>query len=247
MADSSTRPRRHHRADSPDSVLAIRLARTRFKVDLISLTPVKRSHSVCFARRIQIVAISNRQPSATTSGSTSTTHRRRSDFLSHQLAVQRELRSGRPRYRIDGPSRCPVQTATAKASLSRRFRWHALQDGPLRMARTKTGTANCLYALDEAGPRKESEACVRKFEFGISSSDPRRDRSLPWRRAQNMTKMEIRPSRRRGLVAMRLRLIYGTRHDDVLPAVREPIFQAGAKLRQREFIPSPPTAIPARE
>jgi len=227
---------------------AMKLAELGSKVDLISLTPVKRSHSVCAQGGINSCNDQTRQL-----GDDEWKHLDDTvyggDFLSHQPPVK-EMAYWAPKV-IELMDRLGVPfNRTGEGFIDRR-RFGGTLYKRTAFAGATTGQ-QLLYALDEQVRRKESEGLVRKFEFwdflGPIQDETGRCRGVV---AQNMTSMEIRAFPADAVVVATggCGLIYGRSTMSVFctGSAASRCFQAGAKYGNAEFIQVHPTAIPGAD
>lgn len=227
---------------------AMKLAELGAKVDLISLTPVKRSHSVCAQGGINSCNDQTRQLGDdewhhfddTVYGG---------DFLNHQPPVK-EMAFWAPKV-IDLMDRLGVTfNRTGEGFIDRR-RFGGTLYKRTAFAGATTGQ-QLLYALDEQVRRHVTEGAVRKFEFW-DFLGPIQDESGRCRGAvaQNMTTMEIRAFPADAVVVATggCGLIYGRSTMSVFctGSAASRCFQAGAKYANAEFIQVHPTAIPGAD
>jgi len=227
---------------------AMRLAELGIKVDLISLTPVKRSHSVCAQGGINSVNDSTRQL-----GDNEWKHFDDSvyggDFLNHQPPVK-EMAYWAPRI-IDLMDRLGVTfNRTGEGFLDRR-RFGGTLYKRTAFAGATTGQ-QLLYALDEQVRRWESEGMVKKYEYW-DFLNPIQDETGRCRGivAQDLVSMEIKAFPADAVVVATggCGLVYGRSTMSVFctgSAVSR-CFQSGVKYANGEFIQVHPTAIPGSD
>ncbi|TWU37826.1 Fumarate reductase flavoprotein subunit [Novipirellula aureliae] len=227
---------------------AMRLAELGIKVDLISLTPVKRSHSVCAQGGINSVNDSTRQL-----GDDEWKHFDDSvyggDFLNHQPPVK-EMAYWAPRI-IDLMDRLGVTfNRTGEGFLDRR-RFGGTLYKRTAFAGATTGQ-QLLYALDEQVRRWESEGMVKKYEYW-DFLNPIQDETGRCRGivAQDLVSMKIKAFPADAVVVATggCGLVYGRSTMSVFctgSAVSR-CFQSGVKYANGEFIQVHPTAIPGSD
>ncbi|MCD0459335.1 succinate dehydrogenase flavoprotein subunit [Roseiconus lacunae] len=226
----------------------MKLAELGIHVDLISLTPVKRSHSVCAQGGINSCNDQTRQL-----GDNEWKHFDDTvyggDFLNHQPPVK-EMAYWAPKV-IDLMDRLGVPfNRTGEGFLDRR-RFGGTLYKRTAFAGATTGQ-QLLYALDEQVRRRESEGQVRKFEFwdfqGLIQDGSGRCRGVV---AQDMVSMELRAFPADAVVVATggCGLIYGRSTMSVFcsGSAASRCFQAGAKYGNGEFIQVHPTAIPGSD
>lgn len=226
----------------------MKLAELGATVDLISLTPVKRSHSVCAQGGINSCNDATRQL-----GDAEWKHLDDTvyggDFLNHQPPVK-EMAFWAPKV-IELMDRLGVPfNRTGEGFIDRR-RFGGTLYKRTAFAGATTGQ-QLLYALDEQVRRREAEGAVRKFEFwdflGPIQDEDGRCRGAV---AQNMTTMEIRSFPADAVVVATggCGLIYGRSTMSVFctGSAASRCFQAGAKYGNAEFIQVHPTAIPGAD
>ncbi|MEM0926890.1 MAG: succinate dehydrogenase flavoprotein subunit, partial [Planctomycetota bacterium] len=226
----------------------MKLAELGVEVDLISLTPVKRSHSVCAQGGINSCNDQTRQL-----GDDEWKHFDDTvyggDFLNHQPPVK-EMAFWAPKV-IDLMDRLGVPfNRTGEGFIDRR-RFGGTLYKRTAFAGATTGQ-QLLYALDEQVRRRESEGSVRKFEFwdflGPIQDETGRCRGVV---AQDMVSMEMRAFPADAVVVATggCGLVYGRSTMSVFctgSAVSR-CFQAGARYANGEFIQVHPTAIPGSD
>lgn len=217
-------------------------------VDLISLTPVKRSHSVCAQGGINSCNDQTRQL-----GDSEWNHFDDTvyggDFLQHQPPVK-EMAYWAPKV-IDLMDRLGVTFNRTQEGYLDRRRFGGTLFKRTAFAGATTGQ-QLLYALDEQVRRWESQGMVRKFEFW-DFLGPIQDESgrCVGAVAQDMTSMEIRafPADATVVATGGCGLIYGRSTMSVFcnGSAASRCFQAGAKYANAEFIQVHPTAIPGAD
>ncbi|KAA5545940.1 succinate dehydrogenase flavoprotein subunit [Roseiconus nitratireducens] len=226
----------------------MKLAELGIEVDLISLTPVKRSHSVCAQGGINSCNDQTRQL-----GDDEWKHFDDTvyggDFLNHQPPVK-EMAYWAPKV-IDLMDRLGVPfNRTGEGFIDRR-RFGGTLYKRTAFAGATTGQ-QLLYALDEQVRRREAEGMVRKFEFW-DFLGPIQDASGRCRGvvAQDMVSMEIRAFPADAVVVATggCGLVYGRSTMSVFctGSAASRCFQAGAKYANGEFIQVHPTAIPGSD
>lgn len=226
----------------------MKLAELGASVDLISLTPVKRSHSVCAQGGINSCNDQTRQL-----GDDEWKHFDDTvyggDFLNHQPPVK-EMAFWAPKV-IDLMDRLGVPfNRTGEGFIDRR-RFGGTLYKRTAFAGATTGQ-QLLYALDEQVRRRQAEGSVRKFEYydflGPIQDDDGRCRGVV---AQNMTTMEIQSFAADAVVVATggCGLLYGRSTMSVFctGSAASRCFQAGAKYANAEFIQVHPTAIPGAD
>lgn len=227
---------------------AMKLAELGVHVDLISLTPVKRSHSVCAQGGINSCNDQTRQL-----GDSEWTHLDDTvyggDFLNHQPPVK-EMAFWGPKV-IDLMDRLGVPfNRTGEGFLDRR-RFGGTLYKRTAFAGATTGQ-QLLYALDEQVRRREAEGSITKYEFwdflGPILDDSRRCRGIV---AQDMVSMKIRALEADAVVVASggYGLIYGRSTMSVFcnGSAASRCYQAGATYANGEFIQVHPTAIPGSD
>ncbi len=227
---------------------AMKLAELEVDVDLMSLTPVKRSHSVCAQGGINSCNDQTRQL-----GDSEWKHLDDTvyggDFLQHQPPVK-EMAYWAPKI-IDLMDRLGVTfNRTGEGYLDHR-RFGGTLYKRTAFAGATTGQ-QLLYALDEQVRRWETEGRIRKFEFW-DFLGPVLDENGQCRGCigQDLVSMEIRsfPADAVILASGGCGLIYGQSTMSMIctgSAVSR-AFQAGAKYGNGEFIQVHPTAIPGAD
>lgn len=217
-------------------------------VDLISLTPVKRSHSVCAQGGINSCNDQTRQL-----GDSEWKHLDDTvyggDFLQHQPPVK-EMAYWAPKV-IDLMDRLGVTFNRTQEGFLDRRRFGGTLYKRTAFAGATTGQ-QLLYALDEQVRRWESQGLVRKFEFWdflgpIQDSSGRCVGAV----AQDMVSMQVRafPADATLVASGGCGLIYGRSTMSVFcnGSAASRCFQAGAKYANGEFIQVHPTAIPGAD
>ncbi len=226
----------------------MKLCELGYAVDLISLTPVKRSHSVCAQGGINSCNDQTRQL-----GDSEWKHFDDTvyggDFLQHQPPVK-EMSFWAPKI-IELMDRLGVTfNRTPEGFLDRR-RFGGTLYKRTAFAGATTGQ-QLLYALDEQVRRWEAEGMVRKFEFWdflgpITDDDGRCVGAI----AQDMVSMQIRafPADATIVASGGCGLLYGRSTMSVFcnGSAASRCMQAGAKYANAEFIQVHPTAIPGAD
>ncbi|HJT33258.1 MAG TPA: succinate dehydrogenase flavoprotein subunit [Pirellulales bacterium] len=227
---------------------AMKLAELGVAVDLMSLTPVKRSHSVCAQGGINTVNSTTRQQ-----GDSEWLHFDDTvyggDFLQHQPPVK-EMTEWGPRI-IDLMDRLGVTFNRTQEG----FRDHRRFGGTLYKRTAFAGATTgqqLLYALDEQVRRWQTEGKVTKYEFWDFLA-PIIDESGVCRGAvaQDMVTMEIRAFAADAVLVASggCGLIYGrsTMSMACTGSAAARCFLAGAKYGNGEFIQVHPTAVPGAD
>ena len=226
----------------------MKLAELGVSVDMISLTPVKRSHSVCAQGGINSCNDATRQL-----GDDEWKHFDDTvyggDFLNHQPPVK-EMAYWAPKV-IDLMDRLGVPFNRTQEGFIDRRRFGGTLYKRTAFAGATTGQ-QLLYALDEQVRRYESEGLVRKFEFwdflGPIQDESGRCRGVV---AQDMVTMEIRsfPADAAVVATGGCGLIYGRSTMSVFctGSAASRCFQKGANYGNGEFIQVHPTAIPGAD
>ena len=226
----------------------MKLAELGVQVDLISLTPVKRSHSVCAQGGINSCNDQTRQL-----GDDEWKHLDDTvyggDFLNHQPPVK-EMAYWAPKV-IELMDRLGVPfNRTVEGFIDRR-RFGGTLYKRTAFAGATTGQ-QLLYALDEQVRRREAEGLVRKFEFwdflGPMKDSEGRCCGVV---AQDMVSMKIQAFPADAVVVATggCGLVYGRSTMSVFctGSAASRCYQAGAKYANGEFIQVHPTAIPGSD
>ncbi len=227
---------------------AMRLAEMGLDVDLMSLAPVKRSHSVCAQGGINSCNDLTRQ-----SGDSEWKHFDDTvyggDFLQHQPPVK-EMADWGPKI-IHLMDRLGVPFNRTQEGYLDRRRFGGTLYKRTAFSGATTGQ-QLLYVLDEQVRRWEAEGHVRKFE-SWDFLGPVLDDQGVCRGAvgQDLVSMEIRafPADAVVIASGGCGLIFGKSTNSMActgSAVSR-AFQAGAKYGNPEFIQVHPTAIPAAD
>jgi len=226
----------------------MKLAEMGVEVDLMSLTPVKRSHSVCAQGGINACNDQTRQL-----GDSEWKHFDDTvyggDFLQHQPPVK-EMADWAPKV-IDLMDRLGVTFNRTQEGFIDRRRFGGTLYKRTAFAGATTGQ-QLLYALDEQVRRWESAGVVKKYEFW-DFLGPILDENGNCRGcvAQDLVTMEIRSFAADAVVVATggCGLIYGRSTMSMVctgSAVSR-CFQAGAKYGNPEFVQVHPTAIPGAD
>ncbi len=228
--------------------VTMKLCELGIPVDLVSLVPVKRSHSVCAQGGINSCNDATRQL-----GDTEWHHFDDTvyggDFLNHQPPVK-EMCEWAPKV-IDLMDRLGVPFNRTEEGFLDRRRFGGTLFKRTAFAGATTGQ-QLLYALDEQVRRWESEGQVRKFEHWDFLA-PVLDDQGKCRGAviQNLHTMEIQALRGDSVVIATggPGLLYGRSTMSVMctGSAASRCFQAGAKFANAEFIQVHPTAIPGAD
>jgi succinate dehydrogenase / fumarate reductase flavoprotein subunit len=227
---------------------AVRIAESGTKVDLLSLVPVKRSHSVCAQGGINACNDVARQQ-----GYSEWQHMDETliggDFLNHQPPVY-EMTHWAPRI-IDLLDRMGVPfNRTAEGMRDLRLFGGSLFKRT-HFAGASTGQ-QLLYGLDEQTRRYEAQGLVRKFEFW-EFLRPILDDTGACKGivAQDMRSMEVRAFRGDAVVMASggNGLMFGKSTMSVIctGAAVARCYKAGAALGNPEMIQVHPTAIPGED
>ena len=227
---------------------AMKLAELGNQVDLMSLTPVKRSHSVCAQGGINAVNDQTRQL-----GDTEALHLDDTvyggDFLQHQPPVK-EMADWGPRI-IDLMDRLGVTFNRTTEGFMDRRRFGGTLYKRTAFAGATTGQ-QLLYALDEQVRRWESEKQITKFEYW-DFLGPIIDHQGICRGCvgQNLVSMEIRAFKADAVIVASggCGLIFGrsTMSMACTGSAAGRCFQAGVHYANGEFIQVHPTAIPGAD
>lgn len=226
----------------------MQLAELDVQVDLMSLTPVKRSHSVCAQGGINSVNAVTRQQ-----GDNEWLHLDDTvyggDFLQHQPPVK-EMTAWGPRI-IDLMDRLGVPFNRTPEGFRDQRRFGGTLFKRTAFAGATTGQ-QLLYALDEQVRRWETEGRVKKYEFWDFLA-PVLDANGVCRGciAQDLVTMEIRSFAADAVVIASggCGLIYGRSTMSMVctGSAAARCFRAGAKYGNAEFIQVHPTAIPGAD
>jgi succinate dehydrogenase / fumarate reductase flavoprotein subunit len=226
----------------------MKLSELGVSVDLLSLTPVKRSHSVCAQGGINSVNDLTRQQ-----GDDEWQHFDDTiyggDFLQNQPPVK-EMAYWAPKV-IDLMDRLGVTFNRTPEGFIDRRRFGGTLYKRTAFAGATTGQ-QLLYALDEQVRRYESEGLVKKYEFwdflGPVMDDNGRCVGAV---AQDMVSMQIRSFAADAVIVATggNGLVFGRSTMSVFctGSAASRCFQAGAKLGNPEFIQVHPTAIPGAD
>ncbi len=227
---------------------AMKLAEIGVDVDLISLTPVKRSHSVCAQGGINSVNDQTRQL-----GDSEYLHLDDTvyggDFLQHQPPVK-EMADWAPKI-IDLMDRLGVTfNRTTEGFLDHR-RFGGTLYKRTCFAGATTGQ-QLIYALDEQVRRHEVEGKITKYEFWDFLGPILDDNGIcRGGVGQDLTSMEIRsfPADAVIVASGGPGLIYGRSTMSMVctGSAASRCYQAGAKYGNAEFIQVHPTAIPGAD
>ena len=227
---------------------AMRLAEMGVDVDLMSLTPVKRSHSVCAQGGINSCNDLTRQ-----AGDSEWKHFDDTvyggDFLQHQPPVK-EMAYWGPKI-INLMDRLGVPFNRTQEGYLDRRRFGGTMYKRTAFSGATTGQ-QLLYALDEQVRRWESEGHVKKYEFwdflGPILDDQGVCRGCV---GQDLVSMEIRafPADAVMIASGGCGLVFGksTMSMACTGSAVSRAFQAGAKYGNPEFIQVHPTAIPGAD
>ena len=226
----------------------MRLAEAGRTVDLVSLAPVKRSHSVCAQGGINAVnAVTRQQGDSEWKHFDDTVYG--GDFLQHQPPVK-EMCDWGPRI-IDLLDRLGVMFNRTPEGFRDCRRFGGTLFRRTAFAGATTGQ-QLLYALDEQVRRWEVEGRVVKYETA-DFLGPVRDDEGVCRGAviQDLHTMEIRalPADAVVLATGGCGLIFGrsTNSTACTGAAGARAYQAGARYANGEFIQVHPTAIPGAD
>jgi len=226
----------------------MRLAELGIQVDLMSLTPVKRSHSVCAQGGINSVNDQTRQL-----GDSEWLHLDDTvyggDFLQHQPPVK-EMAYWAPKI-IDLMDRLGVPFNRTQEGFRDQRRFGGTLFKRTAFSGATTGQ-QLLYALDEQVRRWEVDGLVKKYEFwdflGPVLDDEGVCRGAV---AQDLVTMEIRSFPADAVIVATggCGLIYGrsTMSMACTGSAASRCFQAGVKYGNGEFIQVHPTAIPGAD
>jgi succinate dehydrogenase / fumarate reductase flavoprotein subunit len=227
---------------------AMKLAELGVAVDLMSLTPVKRSHSVCAQGGINSVNALTRQQ-----GDNESLHFDDTvyggDFLQHQPPVK-EMTWWGPKI-IDLMDRLGVPFNRTDEGFRDQRRFGGTLFKRTAFAGATTGQ-QLLYALDEQVRRWESEGKIRKFEFWDFLA-PIIDDAGVCRGCvgQDLYSMEIRafPADAVIVASGGAGLIFGRSTMSMVctGSAASRCYQAGARYGNAEFVQVHPTAIPGAD
>jgi len=227
---------------------SMRLAELGVGVDLVSLVPVKRSHSVCAQGGINSVnALTRQQGDNEWKHFDDTVYG--GDFLQHQPPVK-EMADWGPRI-VDLMDRLGVPFNRTPEGFRDQRRFGGTLYKRTAFAGATTGQ-QLLYALDEQVRRREVEGRVKKWEFW-DFLGPVRDASGRCRGAicQDLVTMQFRafPADAVVLATGGCGLLYGRSTMSMVcngSAVSR-AYRAGAWYGNGEFIQVHPTAIPGAD
>ncbi|MGE0607300.1 MAG: succinate dehydrogenase flavoprotein subunit [Pirellulales bacterium] len=227
---------------------SMQLAESGYDVDLMSLVPVKRSHSVCAQGGINSVNHQTRQQGDheglhfddTVYGG---------DFLQHQPPVK-EMCNWGPRI-IDLMDRLGVPFNRTEEGFRDQRRFGGTLFKRTAFAGATTGQ-QLLYTLDEQVRRWEAEGKIKKYEFwdflGPILDDAGVCRGAV---AQDLVNMEIRsfPADAVLVATGGCGLIYGRSTMSMVctGSAASRCYRAGAKYGNPEFIQVHPTAVPGAD
>lgn len=227
---------------------AMKLAELGVAVDLMSLTPVKRSHSVCAQGGINSVNNLTRQQ-----GDTEWLHFDDTvyggDFLQHQPPVK-EMTQWGPKI-IDMMDRLGVPFNRTAEGFRDQRRFGGTLFKRTAFAGATTGQ-QLLYSLDEQVRRWESEGLVKKYEFW-DFLGPVIDEQGICRGCigQDLVSMEIRAFAADAVLVCSggSGLIYGRSTMSMVctGSAASRCFRRGAKYANAEFVQVHPTAVPGAD
>ena len=226
----------------------MRLAESGIHVDLVSLVPVKRSHSVCAQGGINSVnALTRQQGDNEWKHFDDTVYG--GDFLQHQPPVK-EMADWGPRI-IDLMDRLGVPFNRTPEGFRDQRRFGGTLYKRTSFAGATTGQ-QLLYSLDEQVRRWEAQGLVKKWEFW-DFQKPVVDESGRCRGAicQDLVSMKFRafPAEAVVLATGGCGLVYGRSTMSMVctgSAVSR-AYQSGASYANAEFIQVHPTAIPGAD
>jgi len=227
---------------------AMKLAELGIDVDLMSLTPVKRSHSVCAQGGINSVNPLTRQQ-----GDNEWLHFDDTvyggDFLQHQPPVK-EMTEWGPKI-IDLMDRLGVPFNRTEEGFRDQRRFGGTLFKRTAFAGATTGQ-QLLYALDEQVRRWETEGKITKYEFWDFLGPVLDDNGVCCGCvAQDLSTMEIRvfPADAVIVGSGGCGLIYGRSTMSMVctGSAASRCFEAGARYGNGEFIQVHPTAIPGAD
>ncbi len=226
----------------------MRLAELGVQVDLVSLVPVKRSHSVCAQGGINSVnAVTRQQGDNEWKHFDDTVYG--GDFLQHQPPVK-EMAEWAPRI-IDLMDRLGVPFNRTPEGFRDQRRFGGTLYKRTAFAGATTGQ-QLLYALDEQVRRWEVEGRVKKWEFWdflepVVDADGRCVGAV----CQDMVTMKFRafPADAVVLASGGCGLLYGrsTMSTICTGSAVSRAYQAGVKYGNAEFIQVHPTAVPGAD
>ena len=227
---------------------SMKLAELGIDVDLMSLTPVKRSHSVCAQGGINSCNDQTRQL-----GDSEHLHFDDTvyggDFLQHQPPVK-EMTDWGPKI-IELMDRLGVTFNRTTEGFIDRRRFGGTMFKRTAFAGATTGQ-QLLYTLDEQCRRWETEGKIKKYEFWDFLAPILDDNGVcRGAVAQDLMSMEIRsfPADAVIVASGGPGLIYGRSTMSMVctGSAASRCFQAGAKFGNAEFIQVHPTAIPGAD
>jgi succinate dehydrogenase / fumarate reductase flavoprotein subunit len=227
---------------------AMKLAELGISVDLMSLTPVKRSHSVCAQGGINSVNDQTRQL-----GDNEWLHLDDTvyggDFLQHQPPVKEMVEWG-PKI-IDLMDRLGVPFNRTNEGFRDQRRFGGTLFKRTSFAGATTGQ-QLLYALDEQVRRWEVAGKIKKYEFWDFLGPVVDDRGVcRGAIAQDLVTMEIKAFPADAVIVGSggCGLIYGRSTMSMVcnGSAASRCFQAGVKYGNAEFIQVHPTAVPGAD
>ncbi len=227
---------------------AMRLAEAEIEVDLISMVPVKRSHSVCAQGGINSV-----NPATRELGDSEWLHLDDTvyggDFLQHQPPVK-EMCDWGPRI-IDLMDRLGVSFNRTPEGFRDQRRFGGTMYKRTAFAGATTGQ-QLIYALDEQCRRWESEGLIRKFEYWEFLGPILDDNGIcRGAVAQDMFSMEVRSFPAKALILAHggCGLIFGRSTMSMIctGGAAGRAYKAGVKYANGEFFQVHPTAIPGTD
>ena len=219
---------------------AMKLAELGIDVDLMSLTPVKRSHSVCAQGGINSVNDLTRQQ-----GDNEWLHFDDTvyggDFLQHQPPVK-EMTDWGPKI-IDLMDRLGVTFNRTPEGFRDRRRFGGTLFKRTAFAGATTGQ-QLLYALDEQVRRWEVDRQGQEVRvLGFPRPGPRRQRRLPRRVGQDLVTMEIRAFPADAVIVGTRRVRADLRPLDDVDGLhrqrRQPLLSGRGEVRQRRVHSGP--------
>jgi succinate dehydrogenase / fumarate reductase flavoprotein subunit len=227
---------------------AMKLAELGIAVDVMSLTPVKRSHSVCAQGGINSVnALTRQQGDSEWLHFDDTVYG--GDFLQHQPPVK-EMAYWGPKI-IDLMDRLGVPFNRTVEGFRDQRRFGGTLFKRTAFAGATTGQ-QLLYALDQQVRRWEVEGMIRKFEFWDFLGPILDDNGVCCGCVgQDLVTMEIRafPADAVVVASGGAGLIFGRSTMSMVctGSAASRCFQAGAKYGNPEFVQVHPTAIPGSD